>query len=390
MSYDFTSVPDRRFTGSFKWKDTEPGKELEGAFPFSTADMEWGTAPAIREACADFAMKGFYCYTVGDEAYRKTVCDFMLRRHNWRIAPDWINTTYGIVSAIHTCVRAFTKEGDGVIIQQPVYGHFEAAVRLNGRKVLNNALVIRNGRYEMNFEELEQFAKEAKLMILCSPHNPTGRVWTKEELKRVADICLKNGVTVVSDEIHFDIVNRKHTVFASLGEEISAITVTCTAPSKSFNIAGLGTSNIIISDPALRSAFEERIAKDGYECINAFAYPAITAAYTKCDDWLDEMNEHLRRNFAVTKKYFEEKMPRIRLFELEGTYLVWLDVSCFGIPDEEIVAFLSKEAGVVVNSGGWFGKEGLGFIRLNIAVPEAVLMTGLEGLEKVYNRLVRA
>lgn len=389
MKYDFTSVPDRRFTGSFKWKDTEPGKELEGAFPFSTADMEWGTAPEIRKACADFAMNGFYCYTEGDAKYRQTVCDFMRRRHNWDIRPEWIVTTYGIVSAIHTCVRAFTKEGEGVIIQKPVYGHFESAVTLNDRKLYNNALVLKDGRYEMNFEELEEMAKEAKLLILCSPDNPTGRVWTREELEKVADIALRNGVTVVSDEIHFDITSAPHTVFASLSPETAAITVTCTAPSKSFNIAGLGTSNIIISDEKLRETFAGRVNKDGYECINAFAYPAIIAAYTECDAWLDEMNAHLKENYAFTKRFIAENMPKVKQYDLEGTYLVWLDVSCFGVPDDEIVSFFAKNAGIVPNSGGWFGDEGLGFIRLNIAVPEAVLKKALGSFKELYDKTVK-
>lgn len=389
MNYDFTTVPDRRFTGSFKWRATEPGAEFEGAFPLSTADMEWSAPDEIKKECADFAMNGFYCYTVGDERYLDTVCAFMRRRHDWNVQPEWITTTYGIVSAIHTCVRAFTEEGDGVIIQQPVYGHFEAAVRLNNRKVLNNSLVRKNGSYEINFDELEEMAKQAKLLILCSPHNPTGRVWTREELERIAGICLKNNVTVVSDEIHFDIVSRPHTVFASLSEEVSAITVTCTAPSKSFNIAGLGTSNIIISDPSLREKFRSRIAKDGYECINAFAYPAILTAYTKCDAWLDEMLVHLKSNYEYTKKYFSENMPEIGFTELEGTYLVWLDANCFGVSDEKLVEFFAKEAGVVVNNGGWFGKEGEGFIRLNIAIPETALKEALERIRAAYDRFIK-
>ena len=255
--FDFTSVPDRRNTGSYKWICTEKGGECEGAFPFSTADMEWSTPPAIKEKCAEFAMKGFYGYTVADENYRKIVCDFMKRRHNWNIEPDSITTTYGIVSAIHTCVRAFTKEGEGVIIQKPVYGHFEAAVTLNNRECVNNALVIKNGRYEMNFEQLEKQCsdKNNKMMILCSPHNPVGRVWTREEIEKVIDICYRNNVIIISDEIHFDIVAKPHTVLASLSEKAASITVTCTAPSKSFNIAGLGTSNIIIPNEKLRDIF---------------------------------------------------------------------------------------------------------------------------------------
>lgn len=388
MSFDFNSVPDRRNTGSFKWICTENGSEFEGAFPFSTADMEWGTAPAIRKACSDFAMNGFYCYTVADEHYRKVVCDFMARRHAWNIQPEWIITTYGIVSAIHTCVKAFTEEGEGVIIQRPVYGHFEAAVRLNNRKVVNNALVIKNGKYEINFEELEEMCADPnnKLLILCSPHNPVGRVWDRAELEKLAEIAVKYDMTVVSDEIHFDITSKKHTALASVCPEIASRVVTCTAPSKSFNIAGLGTSNIIISDDKLRERFAGVIKKDGYECINAFGYPAIMAAYTECDEWLDEMNARIAENYKIFKEFVKNELPEVRQFKLEGTYLVWLDVSCLGVPDDKIVEFFAKEAGIVVNSGGWFGDEGLGFIRLNIAGPGETLEIAMNGLRKVFKK----
>lgn len=386
MAYDFTSVKDRRNSGSLKWSMVE-GEDLNAAYPFSMADMEWGTAPEIRKACADFAMNGFYTYTMPDDKFLSAVCGFMKRRHNWEIAPDWITCTYGIVSAIHTCVRAFTKKGEGVIVQQPVYAHFMSAIELNGRQVVNNALVNNNGRYEINFEELEAMCADEnnKMLILCSPHNPVGRVWDKEELEKLADICVRNNIIVISDEIHFDIVAKPHTVFATISEAAAKLTVTCTAPSKSFNIAGLGTSNIIISDEKLRAAFRGRLNKDGYECINCFGYPAIITAYTCCDAWLDEMNEHLHKNFLFMKKYLTENIPQIKFPELEGTYLAWLDVSFLDIPDEEIAATLGRESGVFPNAGGWFGKEGDGFIRLNIAVPRTVLEEGLEKLKNYVN-----
>lgn len=386
MGFDFSSVPDRKYTGSFKWGCTEKGRECEDAFPLSTADMEWGTAPAIRKACAEYAEKGFYCYTVSDENYRRIVCDFMERRHEWKIRPEWIVTTYGIVSAIHSCVRAYTQPGDGVIIQRPVYGHFESAVALNNRKVVNNPLVIKDGKYEINFEELEaQCADPAnKLLVLCSPHNPVGRVWSAEELKRLSDIILKYDMTVVSDEIHFDITSKKHTVFATISPETAAHTITCTAPSKTYNIAGLGTSNIIISDDKLREKFEKRLSMDGYECINCFGYPAITTAYTQCDGWLDEMNAHIAENYKLFKEFVEKEMPAVKQYELEGTYLAWLDVSVLNIPDEKIVEYIAEKAGIVVNNGGWFGEEGNGFIRLNIAVPQSVLMNSLQALAKLF------
>lgn len=382
MPYDFDSVKNRRGTGSLKWSMVEK-EDLRSAYPFSMADMEWGTAPAIRKACADFALNGFYTYTAPDEKYLDAVCAFMKRRHGWAVAPDWITCTYGIVSAIHTCVRAYTKKGEGVIVQQPVYAHFMGAVELNDRKVVNNALIINNGRYEINFDELEKMCADEnnKMLILCSPHNPVGRVWNKEELEKLADICVKHNIIVVSDEIHFDIVSKPHTVFATVSEEAAKRTVTCTAPSKSYNIAGLGTSNIIISDEELRAVFRDRLNKDGYECINCFGYPAIIAAYNECDEWLDEMNKQVHENFLFMKKYIAENLPQITLAELEGTYLAWLDVSFLGVPDGEIADTLGRESGVFPNAGGWFGKEGEGFIRLNIAVPRTELAKGLESLK---------
>lgn len=387
--FDFTSEYARFGTGSIKWDVIEENPSYEGAYPFSVADMEWGTAPAIREACSRFAERGFYCYTAGDAKYRKTVCDYMQRRHGWKISPEDIVTTYGIVSAIHTCVRAYTKPGEGVIVQQPVYAHFMGAIETNGRKVVNNPLVINNGRYEMNFEELEELCRDEnnRLLILCSPHNPVGRVWDRDELERLAKICLANNITIVSDEIHFDITSKPHTVLAGISEDIARITVTCTAPSKSFNIAGLGTSNIIITDPALRDIFTLRLAKDGYECINCFAYPAITAAYTECDDWLDEMNRNVHENFIFMRDYIKENIPSIKTFELEGTYLAWLDVSAYNIPDAEVQRFFAENAGVVANYGGWFGKEGEGYIRLNIAVPRAVLASALERMKELDSKI---
>lgn len=385
MSYDFSFIPNRCATGSLKWKAVDMNSEYANAFPFSTADMEWGTAPAIREACAEFSKKGFFCYTEPDGAYKKAVCDFMARRHNWTIKPEWIVCTYGIVSAINTAVRCFTNEGDGVIIQRPVYYPFTGAVVNNNRRVANNALVLKDGKYSINFEELEALCKDEsnKMMILCSPHNPVCRVWTKEELTKIADLCYENNVILVSDEIHFDITKNKHTVLTSLDEKYNENTIVCTAVSKSFNIAGLSTSNIIIANEELRNTFSAQISRDGYSCINCVAYPATIAAYTECDEWLDEMNSRLNRNFEILKEYLKENLPEVWMAEHEGTYLAWLNVSCLGIKDEELVDYISKNAGVIPSSGTWFGEEGSGFIRLNIAVPTQVLLDALSRLKKL-------
>lgn len=389
MKYDFSSVYDRRYTGSMKWGDTEKGKAFDGAIPFSTADMEFAAAPKIREAVSDFAKKGFFCYTGADEKYKKAVCDFMLRRHDFKVEPEWIVPTYGIVSALNTAVRSLTNEGDGVIIQRPVYRPFSAAIENNNRKIVNNALVQSGDSYEMNFEELEKLCRDEnnKMMILCSPHNPISRVWKKEELVRVADICLENGVILVSDEIHFDITREKHTVLLSLGEKYRENTIVCTATSKSFNIAGLSTSNIIIPSEKLRSAFTNLISRDGYSCINCAAYPATIAAYTECDDWLDEMNAVVNENFDFLERFLKENIPQASMAKHGGTYLAWINVSFLKMEENELKRFFFEKVGIVPSFGTWFGEEGKGFVRLNIAVAKSVLENTLNRFKAAVDAL---
>lgn len=386
MKYDFNSIPDRRNTGSFKWNFTSERKD---AFPFSVADMEWKTAPQIIDAMQDYASKGFFCYSAADEQYRTCVKNFLARRHNWNIENDWIVCTPGVVAAVNTAVRAFTNEGDGVIIQPPVYYPFANAINNNKRKLVANPLIKTNDSYKMDLAGLEKLAKSPsnKLMILCSPHNPVGRVWTAEELTAVADICLKNDVMLVSDEIHFDITRTKHTCLPTLGKEFADNCVVCTAISKTFNIAGLGTSNIIIPNENVRNVFASQLATDGYTCINCCSYPATLAAYTQCDDWIDEMNFHVNENFTLLDSFIRENLPKIKLLEREGTYLAWLDMSALGMDDLTLEKFMIDKCGIIPDPGYWFGEEGKGFTRLDIAVPKQVLQYALEVLKEEINKL---
>lgn len=388
MEYDFESRPDRRNSGSYKW-DLSGKQELDnGAFPFSVADMEWRTPPEIRKACADFAENGFYCYTGADSAYRQAVVNFMLRRHNWKIEEEDIVCTPGVVSAINTAIRCYTEKGDGVIIQQPVYYPFANSINNNSRRLVNNQLVIRDGRYEINFEELERLASEEKnkLMLFCSPHNPVGRVWTREEAARVGEICLKNGVVLISDEIHFDITRVPHTVMPLAKEGLSCNTVVCTAISKSFNAAGLGTSNIIIQNRVLREKFCKQLETDGYSCINAFSRPATVAAYTQCDEWLNEANRRIDKNFEILAHFIRTELPEAVLYEREGTYLAWLDMAFLGLDDEKLNDFLIHDCGIIPDPGYWFGEGGSGFTRLNLAVPADVLTCALDRLKTACSR----
>lgn len=384
--FDFSSIPNRRNSGSLKWGFSSSHSQ---AFPFSVADMEWRTAPPVKEAMKRFAEDGFFCYTVADEQYRTVVKEFLERRHQWKIENDWIVCTGGVVAAINTAVRAFTDVGEGVIVQPPVYYPFFNAINNNGRVVASNPLLKNGSSYSMNFEELEQLASkpENKLMLLCSPHNPVGRVWTKAELECVAEICLQNGVMLVSDEIHFDITASKHICLPTLSKEYADNCVVCTAVSKTFNIAGLGTSNIIIPNESVRHTFEHQLSVDGYTCINCCSRPATLAAYTQCDDWIDEMNSCVNKNFDILRQFITEYLPDIKLYDREGTYLAWLDMSALGMNDADLEEFLINKCGIIPDPGYWFGEEGNGFMRLDVAVPESILISALERLKEQIDLL---
>ncbi len=386
MKYDFTTVPNRKNTGSFKWNFSS---QHPSAFPFSVADMEWKTAPQIIEAMKQFAENGFFCYTGADDAYRSVVKSFLQRRHSWNIEKDWIVCTPGVVAAVNTAVRAFTKEGDGIIIQTPVYYPFANSINNNKRKLVKNPLIKDGSTYKMDFDGLRRLAADPqnKMLILCSPHNPVGRVWTKDELTTLADICIENDVFIVSDEIHFDITRTKHFCLPTLNAEYAKHCIVCTAVSKTFNIAGLGTSNIIIPDADIRKNFENQLTTDGYTCINCCSSPATVAAYTQCDDWIDEMNANVDANFAFLDAFLKEHLPQIRLFDREGTYLAWLDMSALGLDDAALEDFMINRCGIIPDPGYWFGEEGNGFTRLDIAVPQSVLQDALFRLEEEIKKL---
>ena len=387
----FDSVFNRKGTGSYKWDTTVPDGLIErGAYPLSVADMEFRTAPEIRDAISEFASKGFFCYTDSDKAYRDAVREFMQRRHDFEIENEWITCVGGVVFAINTAIRAFTKAGEGVIIQSPVYYPFRNSIENNGRVVVDNPLIRVGNSYEMNFKQLEELASrdDVKLMLLCSPHNPVGRVWTKTELKQVGDICLKHNVVLLSDEIHFDILRKdqKHTVINNVDPAFAENTVVCTAVSKSFNLAGLGTSNIIIASDSLRGRFRKQLATDGYSCINSVSRPATITAYTECDYWLDEMNSYVDSNIQLVKSIVDT-IPCVDVLDCQGTYLVWLDMRRLGMNDDELDSFLQNECGIIQDPGFWFGEGGKGYTRLNVACPRLVLEIALTRLKSACEKI---
>lgn len=387
----FEEFFNRKGSGSYKWDTAAPDGLIEkGAYPLSVADMEFQTPIEVRNAIKEFADSGFFCYTDGDEAYRDVVREFMLRRHDFKIENEWITCVGGVVFAINTAIRAFTNQGDKVIIQSPVYYPFRNSIENNGRIVADNPLVLKDNTYEMNFDELDRIASDerVKLMLLCSPHNPVGRVWSEEELRKVGEICKRNSVILLSDEIHFDILRKgyKHTVINNVDSSFSDNTIICTAVSKTFNLAGLGTSNIIIADNRLREMFRKQLSMDGYSCINCVSRPATIAAYTECDYWIDAMNDYIEGNIELCKAIVS-RISSISMCECEGTYLVWLDMRKLGMDDENLDKFLNEKCGIIQDPGFWFGEGGRGFVRLNVACPRNILEKCLVALEREINKL---
>lgn len=393
MKYNFETAPDRRGTGAFKWNSMYEAKPdvSDGVIPFSVADMEFQNPQPLLDGMAKYVSQAVYGYTGPTHAYYESVINYMKRRHNWDIQKDWIITTPGVVPALNELVKAFSEPGDGVIITRPVYYPFSMAIENSGRKLVNVSLINRDGHYEMDFEGLEKAAKDpsTKLMILCSPHNPIGRVWTEEELRKLASICNSNGVMILSDEIHFDFVfpGHKHTVLATLSEEIAQNNIFCTAPSKTFNLGGVQVSNIIIPNPKLRERYNEYHKSMGMLALNMFAYKVGELVYNTCGDWFEELMQVLDTNRKLVEQYIATYLPQIKVIPLEGTYLQWLDCRALGMSGKELETFMQEKAELFFDEGYIFGEEGDGFERWNLACPTKYIQEGLERLRKAVEAL---
>lgn len=385
MKYDFTTKIDRSNTGAYKYDLMPEPLRGSGIVPMTIADMEFSAPPEVNEAVINAARHGCYGYTGPQGEYIEAVKHWQKTRHGWDIEDDWYVVTNGIVQALGIAVRAFTEPGDKVVIQTPVYTPFYGAVRDNGREIAENPLIERGGRYEMDLDDLEAKCADpsVKLMLLCSPHNPVGRVWTREELKRVSVIANRNGVIVISDEIHNDLIlpGNAHTVFADI-EGASGNCIVCTAVSKTFNLAGLSCSNIIIPNGRLREKFAKRAHMDGCGCVPYIARAATIAAYTKCAPWLDELLEVVNGNFEYLYSFIEERLPQLSVTRAEGTYLAWIDMRAVSTDHEALSKFLIEKAQIADNDGAMFGKAGEGFRRWNLAMPRSVLEGALERLER--------
>lgn len=376
MKYDFDKTIDRRATNSYKW-DSAP----EGVLPMWVADMDFRTAPAIIDALQKRVAHGIFGYTRVPDAYYDAVTSWFSRRHGWDIDREWIIYTSGVVPAVSAVIKALTVPGDKVIVQTPVYNCFFSSIRNNGCEIVSNPLRRTADTYEMDFDALERCVADprAKVMLLCNPHNPAGRVWTPDELTRLGNICLRNGVTVVADEIHCELVYQgfKYTPFASLSDAFLHRSVTCVSPSKAFNIAGLQIANIVAFDNDLRSRIDKAININEVCDVNPFGVAATIAAYNEGEEWLNQLVDYLHGNYGVMAEFCRRELPEFPITRLEGTYLVWMDCSSLGMPSDALEHALLDDARLWLNAGTMYGAEGEGYMRWNIACPRSVMLDGL-------------
>lgn len=388
IMYDFDKIIDRRGTSCLKYDFQVERRGRDDLLPLWVADMDFALPEEILEDIKDRVSHGIFGYTDPEKEYFDSVIGWFDSHFGWKGRAEWITVTPGVVVAISIAVRALTDEGDGVLIQQPVYYPFSEAIVLNKRKLVNNQLVYEDGKYSIDFEDFEKkiVDENVKLFILCSPHNPVGRVWTEAELRKMGEICLKHKVIIVSDEIHCDFTyeGHKQIMFPSLGEEFEQNVILCTAPSKTFNIAGLHVSNIFIPNPEIRGKFKGELEAFGFSQPNIMGLVACQAVYSKGDDWYRELKKYIAGNLDFARTYFAENIPEIKLVEPEGTYLIWLDCSKLGLSVEGLESFVEDKAKLWVDFGKIFGRESGQFIRINIACPRATLKQALEQLGQAY------
>lgn len=388
MEYDFDRINERRGTGSYKW-DSAAGRDV---LPLWVADMDFRTAPPIVDALRRRVDQGIFGYTLVGDSYYSAVTDWFAQRHGWSIDRDWIIYTSGVVPAISAVIKALTRPGDAVLILTPVYNCFFSSIRNNGCATVESELVYDGRTYKIDFDDLERKTADprVKLLLFCNPHNPAGRVWTREELTRVGEICLRNGVMVVSDEIHCELVfhGHRYTPFASISEEFLANSVTCISPSKAFNIAGLQIANIVCADVGRRRRIDRAINDNEVCDVNPFGVVATEVAYREGAGWLEALLEYLYGNYNYMKDYCREHLPEFPLAELEGTYLVWMDCRSLGVDSEALEERLVGEADLWLNAGTMYGRAGQGFMRWNIACPRSVLAEALRRFENFVRHQV--
>lgn len=384
---DFDRIIDRKNTRCLKYDFAVKRGMPEDVLPLWVADMDFETSSYIEDALTERVQEGIFGYSDVQTPYFEIIRDWMIRHHDWEPQEKWLIKTPGVVFALAMAVKAYTDPGDKVLLQQPVYYPFSEVITDNGREVVSNDLVLtEDGTYKIDFADFEQkiTANGIKLFLLCSPHNPVGRVWTKEELEKIGDICVRHGVTVVSDEIHNDFIwEGTHTVFAGIKKEFADISVTCTSPSKTFNLASMLISNIFIPNQILRRKFRKEMDRAGISQLSVLGLVATEAAYAHGDEWYAAMKNYVRDNIAFAKTYVEKNLPGVRMIDTQGTYLIWLDFRQTGLTVEELDHKIIYEAGLWLDSGKIFGKTGEGFERINVACPRAVLQEALDRIQGI-------
>lgn len=378
MKYDFDEIIVRRGTDSYKWDSADN----ENVLPMWVADMDFRTAPAIVNALRRRVEHGIFGYTRVPDGYYAAVTDWFARRHNWSIDRGWMIYTSGVVPAISAIIKALTVPGDKVLVQTPVYNCFFSSIRNNGCEMLPSPLVLSDNTFAIDFGDLERKAADpkVKLMLLCNPHNPAGRVWRRDELEGIGEICIRHGVRVISDEIHCELVfpGHRYTPFASISGEFLRHSVTCISPSKAFNIAGLQIANIVCADADCRRKIDRAINDNEVCDVNPFGVVATQAAYNEGEDWLNQLIGYIHSNYIYMCGFCREHLPEFPLTVLEGTYLVWMDCRKLAMASEELEHRLVNEAGLWLNAGTMYGTAGEGFMRWNIACPRAILAEGLK------------
>ena len=384
MKYDFDNMINRRGTGCYKWDvPTE-----DSIIPMWVADMDFPVAPAIQEALIKRMEHGIFGYTKVMDSYYDAVSNWMLRRHRWQIKREWMLYTTGVVPAVSCVIKALTLPGENILIQTPVYNCFFSSIKNNGCNIVENALQRKANSYIIDFDDFERQCADEKttVFLLCNPHNPVGRVWSKEELERMNAICKKHNVIVISDEIHCELVmpDYRFTPFAAVSKACQDNCITLNSPSKAFNIAGLQIANIICKNPTWRRRIDRAVNINEVCDVNPFGPVAVQAAYNESEEWLESLNQYLWENYQALKAFFQKHLPQIGIIRLEGTYLVWADISATGLTSDEATKKLLDEGKVMVSSGTLYGKDaGEGYIRINIACPRQRMTEGLTRIGQV-------
>lgn len=390
MKFNFDKIIDRTNNFSAKWSEMNKNFGTNNLLPMWVADMDFLTAPCVMEALKDRLEQGIFGYTTRPSSYNESIVNWLDNRFNWKINQEWLMFSPAVITSISLLIQNLTQKNDKIMIQEPVYSPFHSIVESNERNLVISPLVkLDDGSYVMDYEDIEAKIKDVKVFILCNPHNPVGRVWTREELTRLGEICLKHNVLVISDEIHSDIIlkNHKHTPFASISKEFRENTITCMAPTKTFNLAGLQSSFLVISNPYYYEVMDKAFSRLDIKRNNAFSLVATEAAYNYGEDWLYELIKYIEDNVDFAIDYIKNHIPQLKVKKPEGTYLLWVDFSNLNVDKKDLKNALINKGRIALSDGSSFGIGGDGYYRINLACPRSMVLEGLKRIEFAINSL---